>query len=116
MLCSTAMRLRVAALIPLLLLYALPLRADSVSITADRWATPRSGETVAGWSELRELMAAFDRRPDTRIVIHHAPGETGSLWAEELRSWLVSLGVPSSQIMLKASLQRRDIVRVETVP
>ncbi|MDX1488392.1 MAG: hypothetical protein R3268_09335 [Acidiferrobacterales bacterium] len=116
MLCSIVMRLRVAAFIPLLLLCSLPLRADSVSIAADRWATPRSGETVAGWSELRELMAAFDRRPDTRIVIHHAPGEMGSLWAEELRSWLVSLGVPSSQIMLKGNLQRHDIVRVETVP
>ena len=116
MLCSTAMCLRVAALIPLLLLYSLPLRADSVSITADRWAAPRSGEAVAGWSELRELMSAFDRRADTRIVIYHAPGETGSLWAEELRSWLVSLGVPSSRIMLKGTLQRHDLLRVETVP
>lgn len=116
MLCSTAMRLRVAALTSLLLLLSLSLRAESVAITADRWATPRSGETVAGWSELRELMAAFDRQPDTRIVIHHPPGETGSLWAEELRSWLVSLGVPSSRIMLKGSLQRHDIVRVETIP
>lgn len=116
MLCSAAMCLRVAALIPLLFLYSLPLRADSVSITAERWAAPRSGETVAGWSELRELMDAFDRRPDTRIIIHHPPGETGSLWAEELRSWLVSLGVPSGRIMLKGGLQRHDILRVETVP
>ena len=116
MLCSAAMPLRAAGFIPLLLLLSFSLRAESVSITAERWATPRSGEAVAGWNELRELMSAFDRQPNTRIVIRHAPGETGSLWAEELRSWLVSLGVPSSRITLMANLRRHDIVRVEMIP
>jgi hypothetical protein len=100
----------------LLLLSPLPLRAESVTISAERWVTPRSGETVAAWSELRELMAAFDRKPGAQLVIHYAPGETGSLWAEELRSWLVSLGIPSGRITLKDNLQRHDIVRVDTVP
>jgi hypothetical protein len=100
----------------LLLMLPLSLRAESVTISAERWATPRSGETVAAWSELRELMAAFDRKPSSQLVIRYAPGENGSLWAEELRSWLVSLGIPSSRISLKHDLQRRDIVRVDTVP
>ena len=115
MLCSTAMSPSVL-LVASLLLLPLPLRAQSVTINAERWATPRSGEAVAAWSELRELMSAFDRKPDSQLVIRYAPGENGSLWAEELRSWLVSLGIPSSRISLRNNLQRRDIVRVDTVP
>jgi hypothetical protein len=30
------------------------------------------------------------------------PGEDGSLWADELRDWLVALGVPSAAIELRA--------------
>lgn len=115
MLCSATMWPSVLVL-ALLLLLPLPLRAESVTISAERWATPRSGETVAAWSELRELMAAFDRQPGSQLVIRYARGENGSLWAEELRSWLVSLGVPSSRIRLKDDLQGRDVVRVDTVP
>jgi hypothetical protein len=115
MLCSAAMWSGALAL-ALLLMLPLPLRAESVTISAERWATPRSGETVAAWSELRELMAAFDRKPGSQLVIRYAPGENGSLWAEELRSWLVSLGIPSSRVSLKHDLQRRDIVRVDTMP
>ncbi len=105
------------ALVLALLLFLPPsLRAESVTISAERWATPRSGETVAEWSELRELMAAFDRKPGSQLIIRYARGENGSLWAEELRSWLVSLGVPSNRINLRDDLQRPDIVRVDTVP
>jgi hypothetical protein len=115
MLCSSTMWPPVLML-ALFLLVPPPLWAESVTISAERWATPRSGETVAAWPELRELMATFDRKPGSQLVIRYARGENGSLWAEELRSWLVSLGVPSSRINLKDDLQRRDIVRVDTVP
>ncbi len=115
MLCSSTMW-PPALMLALFLLVPPPLWAESVTISAERWATPRSGETVAAWPELRELMATFDRKPGSQLVIRYARGENGSLWAEELRSWLVSLGVPSSRINLKDDLQRRDIVRVDTVP
>lgn len=115
MLCSSAMRPPVLVLV-LLLLSPPPVWAQSVTISAERWATPRNGQNVAAWSELRELMTAFDRKPGSQLVIRFARGENGSLWAEELRSWLVSLGVPSNRINLRDDLQRRDILRVDTIP
>jgi hypothetical protein len=106
--------LRIAAL----LLWILPVAAlaERVTITADQWATPRSGAEVAHFGALDTLIAAFDEQPSAQVVIHYGPGETGSLWAEELRSWLVALGVPSARITLSASLVRRDIIQIETQP
>ncbi|MFQ5934805.1 MAG: hypothetical protein ACE5LB_00160 [Acidiferrobacterales bacterium] len=112
MLCFVWMRVQI--LVAFLLLLPLSLQAEQVTITADRWVSPRSGETVARWQELQQLLTAFDRKPEAQIVIRHAPGENGSLWAEELRSWLVSLGVPSRRIVLKASIKRSDVLIVET--
>lgn len=92
-----------------------PSSAASAIISADQWASPRSGTRVAQLPGLGELIADFDPAA-AQIVIHYAPGETGTLWAEELRSWLVALGVPSSRISLRGTLEHADRVRVETEP
>jgi hypothetical protein len=99
-----------------LLLVPFPLAAESVTIAADQWARPRNGEMIAGLGQLRKVIEAFDAQPDRQIVIHYANGESATLWAEELRSWLVSLGIPSSRITLAASLGKNDVIIVETTP
>ena len=100
----------------LLLTLPVPLSADSVTITADQWASPRSGESITRFERLNELVEVFDQSPDNQILIRYAEGETGTLWAEELRSWFVSLGIPSDRIVLSASLGQSDAIIVETRP
>ena len=36
--------------------------------------------------------------PDQQVEIRYPGGESGMLWAEELRDWLVSLGIPLNRI------------------
>lgn len=93
-----------------------PLSAETITITADQWASPRSGESIVRFEGLNKLVAAFDRNPDSQIFIRYAEGENGTLWAEELRSWLVSLGIPSGHIVLNASVRQSDTIIVETSP
>lgn len=100
----------------LLLALPVPLSAESVTITADQWASPRSGESIIRFERLNKLVEAFDQSPDNQILIRHAEGESGTLWGEELRSWLVSLGIPSGRIVLNAGLGRSDAIIVETSP
>ncbi len=99
-----------------LLLAPLPLAAQSVTIAAEQWARPRSGEMIAAFGQLSEVIKTLDDEPDRQIVIRYAKGESGTLWAEELRSWLVSLGVPSSRIALAVGLGSNDTIVVETSP
>jgi hypothetical protein len=61
--------------------------------------------------ELREVVAAWEAREQQRIRIRHAVGEAGLLWAEELRDWLVALGVPTAAIEVRAGEVER--VRLE---
>lgn len=82
--------------------------AGAASISADDWARPRSAERVLHLPGLGAVLAAFERQPQGRLVVHHAGGDDGSLWAEELRSWLVALGVPSSRIALQSGAAEPD--------
>ena len=86
----------------LLLLFSLPGFAEPTTLTAEDWARPRSGAALAQHEGLARLVQAFEREPDRVIVIAHGTGEDGQLWAEELRSWLVALGVSSARLQLES--------------
>ncbi len=72
-----------------------------VTITADQWARPRDGDAMRRLPGLDRLVGDFDRQPDGRILIRHGSGDAAILWAEELRSWLVALGIPSARVSLE---------------
>lgn len=103
-------------LVLLLLTLPVSLLAESITITADQWASPRSGGSITRFERLNKLVQTLDQSPNNRILIRYAEGENGTLWAEELRSWLVSLGIPSGRIVLNAGLGQSDVIIVETSP
>ena len=90
--------------------------AESVQvITADDWARPRSGESLVQMPALqrtvRDYLSQSDERGQ-RILIRHPRGEEGVLWAEELRSWLVALGIPSAAIAVTPTSTRIDSIEL----
>ncbi len=90
--------------------------ADSVQIiTADDWARPRSGESLVQMpalkSTVREYLDEENRHP-RRILIRHPRGEEGVLWAEELRGWLVALGIPSNDVAVSPTSTRVDAIEL----
>ena len=87
--------------------------SPAVAVTAEQWARPRSGEAVAQLPELVRLVEALDRNPSQRLVVRHASGDDGTLWAEELRSWLVALGIPSVNIELAPGALEADKLLLE---
>lgn len=82
-------------------------------IDADRWATPRSGEALVQMEPLREAVVELMRRPGSRLLVRYPGGEAGQLWVQELRAWLVALGVPSSRIELVPGGVSDDIVQLQ---
>ncbi len=87
--------------LPLLLIALLPAwqaLGAPVTISASEWARPRHGEVITRLPGLSELMQGLLASPRNRLYIHYPGGEEGVLWAEELRSWLVALGIDSSRI------------------
>jgi len=100
----------------LLLFLLLPLAVpaeQAVVITSVEWTRPRSGESL---TRLPALADAVKRLLDTRagrLVVRYPGGEEGILWGEELRGWLVALGIDSSQIDLMPGTARPDTLELE---
>lgn len=91
------------------------LHAESIEITADQWARPRSGDRLVASRSLSVVAQKFDENPQGMIVIKHAGGDEGLLWAEEMRGWFIALGIPGRSIQLRSGLQTRDrlVVKAE---
>ncbi len=87
--------------------------SDRVQLTRELWARPRSGFYVAQLEVLNPLIHRFNAQADGGIVIRYARGDEGTLWAAELRAWLVALGIPSTRIRLVSAAQADDVLILE---
>jgi len=65
-----------------------------------QWNVPRSATTIVSMPPVQNTIRKYQAQDGARIQIRFAGGDEGTLWVRELRSWLVSLGIPSSDIEL----------------
>ena len=94
-----SMKIRPVILGLLLLAAVQPLMAAErfYQVTAAEWARPRQGDLLVTYPGLKDAIQEWNQSNAGRIQIRYPGGEEGVLWAEELRDWLVALGVPSTQ-------------------
>lgn len=69
-------------------------------LTAEQWAVPRSGDSLRRMTAVAAAMRRLQAIPHGRLLIRYPGGDEGTLWATELRAWLVSLGLASARIEL----------------
>lgn len=67
--------------------------ADRYVLTAEMWARPRSGKAVLAMPPVRAAVQNLVQTPGSHLLIRYPGGDEGSIWAEELQGWLVSLGI-----------------------
>lgn len=67
-----------------------------------RAAWPRSptGDAVLRLPAVRNTLSTFKENGRIHIVIRYPGGDAGKQWADELRGWLVSFGVPLQYLEL----------------
>ena len=75
--------------------------SDTVLLTQQEWSQPKKVETILQMKAIKNVLMALDSAPESRITINYPGGDEGTLWAHELKAWLVSLGVLSEQIKLR---------------
>ena len=98
-----------------LLIFPLVIQAETRQwvLSADEWARPRDGQSVARMTPLPELISSWSSEKGQRLLIRYPGGEEGLLWAHELRSWLVALGVPLEDQELVAGSHQSDRIELE---
>ncbi len=87
--------------------------AESTTITAEQWARPRSGEMIVRTNALAKLVNIFNKDSNHYFTLHYHTGDEGMLWAEELKAWMIALGIPSAKIVLLPGLEDGSRVEIE---
>jgi hypothetical protein len=83
-------------------LVALPLSAaaERYYLPSQFWLNARSGESVTAEPAVASAVQRFLERPRSVLTIHHAREDESLVRAEELRSWLIALGLEAQRISL----------------
>ena len=109
-----ALAMKISVFLSLLLISPL-LLAETMQwvLSAEAWARPRDGQAVARLSPLPEVISSWSENGGRHLLIRYPGGEEGLLWAHELRSWLVALGVPLDHQELVAGSHQADRIELE---
>ena len=90
-----------------------PLIAAPVGIiSAEEWARPRSGEALTQMPGLKTAVTAYLSDSGHTLIIHHPVEEEGLLWAEELKTWLVALGIVADDLRLVPTAMDADQLEI----
>lgn len=85
------------------------------SLQAEQWELSRSGDALVKIPVINKAINQWSLSPQQRIELHYPGGEEGELWVEELRDGLVSLGVPSKNIVIVPGSGAEDVIRLYVV-
>ena len=70
-------------------------------LTAQQWNVPRTESAILTMPPLQSMMQAYQKsNQPARLLVKYPGGDEGTLWAYELRGWLISLGIGSDHIEL----------------
>ena len=84
----------------LALLWMVPSMAETLTLPGEFWISPRSGQSVRAEPQLQQVFAAYLQSERVRLRLHHQKRDESTAQAEELRGWLIALGVEAERIEL----------------
>ena len=84
-------------------------------LTAEQWAVPRNVETIIQMPALASAMSELQATPGGKLLIRYPGGDAGSLWITELHSWLVALGVSSTEMEIVPGSANSQAIELEVL-
>lgn len=90
------------ALTGVLLLAAATTRAaiSEEVVAAGKWEAPTTVEEAAARPALNRTLSAYLNESGRWVRLAHAGGAEGSAWAQDMRAWLITLGIPVNRIQI----------------
>ena len=83
------------------LLFSVSLYAAEVELLhANEWSVPKKASTILAMPAIQKSMVKLQRNVNSFLKLKYPGGDEGTLWANELRSWLIALGLSSDRIEL----------------
>jgi len=82
---------------------------------AEQWELARSGETILSLPVLKQVINAWLSDKQKMIEIQYPGGEDGEFWVQELTDWLVSLGIPSNNMVTTPGSGADDVIKFKLI-
>lgn len=92
-----------------------PLASGMEILRADEWAVPKQAATILAMPAIRKSMQLIQNSPSNTLRIRYPGGDEGTLWANELRSWLIALGLSSKRIDLVPGSATASTIELEVI-
>lgn len=98
----------------ILFCYGLPALAagQDYDLSALEWAQPRNGHAITQMQPVQGAVRQLLATPTGVLQIRYPGGDEGSVWAHELKGWLVALGVDSDRIELVPGSAAADMIQL----
>ncbi len=107
------MRLRAGLFVILLLLSANAGSVENVIVPAELWLLPRSGALIVQQPEIRRVVDLYLAQPNVKLIIHHGLRDEDTVYAEELRSWLLAMAIEPARIELRHDMAANSPLTIE---
>lgn len=96
----------------LALFWCAPGMAQTFTLPLEFWLAPRSGQAVCAQPQLQQALTAYLQSERARIRVHHQKRDESIAQAEELRGWLIALGVEAARMELTDE-NPLDVIKLE---
>ena len=93
--------------------YKVTVAAEVYFLPQQQWAKPKRAETILAMPEIVQVLQEMEQQPDSHLLIRYPGGDEGTLWAHELRAWLVSLGLPSKFIEIRPGSSQLGMIEMQ---
>lgn len=84
-------------------------------LKAEQWELTRTGELLLSLPVLNGMINTWLKDQQQRIEIQYPGGEEGEFWVQELTDWLVSLGIPSRQMVVTPGSGAGDMIKFNLI-
>ena len=74
--------------------------AQRFDLPADLWLASRSGQAIRNNAQISKALDSYFQLAQARVRLHHHKRDESSAQAEELRGWLIALGIEAGRIEL----------------
>jgi len=82
---------------------------------ADEWLLPKQAVTILEMPAIFNSMQTLQKDMNSSLLLKYPGGDEGTLWVNELRSWLIALGLSSKRIELVQGSVNPAIIEFEVL-
>ncbi len=89
--------------------------ANREILHANEWSVPKNATTLLAMPAIQRIMQELQKNINNSLEIRYPGGDEGTLWANELRSWLIALGLSSKRIELVPGSSVSTIIELDVL-